>query len=276
MKFDFTVTKLKKLLPRNQDTQKLHEALSRILPKYGIDTVERVSMFLGQCALESSEFTYLTENLNYSTQGLLKTFPKYFNRVTARVYANKPEKIANRVYANRMGNGDEKSGDGWKYRGAGFIQLTGKYNYMKWAESMGMSIDQAVNHVKTLDGAIEAACWFWTTRKMNDDADRMDIHTTTKKINGGFHGLNQRIFYVRKAYTLFTSQQDELPEILKKGDRGEAVFDLQTKLTRLGFVVAIDGNFGIGTENAVKQFQRSTGLKEDGIVGPKTRMLMYV
>jgi putative chitinase len=274
MKFDFSVGKLKKVLPNNRDIQNLHSALVNILPKYDIDTMERVSMFIGQCAHESGQFNIMTENLNYSVNGLLKTFPKYFNAASARIYARNPEKIANRVYANRMGNGNEASGDGWRFRGQGFIQLTGRSNHQRFADFLKIPLDQALVYVRTLPGAIEAACWFWKVNNLNQHSDRLDIKTVTKIINGGFNGLDDRVFYVRKAYTVFGSKQTEIPDVLKIGDKGPAVFDLQDKLTRLGYPVSKDGDFGKGTENAVKQFQKNAGLPDSGIVDAKTRMYM--
>lgn len=278
MKFQaFTPINLKKVLPANRDIEKLHQALSVILPKYDIDTVERVSMFIGQCAHESRQFTVMTENLNYSASGLLRTFGKYFNRATAQLYARQPQRIANRVYANRMGNGDESSGDGWKYRGQGFIQLTGRNNHEAFANSIGMSLEQELVYIRTLEGAIEGSCWYWSQRNLNKDSDRVDIVSATKKINGGKNGLADRTNYVRKSLIIFGGDNNEAqPEILRKGDRGEAVYNLQIQLTRLGYRVAADGIFGTGTENAVKQFQSSSGLVPDGVVGPRTRMVLYV
>lgn len=270
----FTLTNLKKILPSNRDTEKLYVALKNILPKYNIDTVERVSMFIGQCAHESGQFNIMTENLNYSVKGLLRTFGRYFNNATAQQYANKPEKIANRVYANRMNNGDEASGDGWRFRGQGFIQLTGRYNHEKFAKHMGISLDQELVYVRTLEGSIEAACWFWVTNGLNDFADRMDVKGATKRINGGFNGLEDRINFVRKAMVVFSAHEDAAPDVMKVGSRGEAVFNLQNRLTQLGFRVSADGIFGRGTEAAVKQLQRSRGVEETGIVDAKTRLLL--
>lgn len=270
----FTIAKLKKLLPANRDLTPLFETLSEMLPKYDVTTPERVSMFLGQCAHESYQFNAMTENLNYSVEGLRKVFPGFFTLAQARQYARQPERIANRVYANRLGNGDEKSGDGWKYRGHGFIQITGKYNHQKFAEYKNISLEKVLVYVKTLEGALEASLWFWTTRKLNDAADRLDIIGTTRAINGGLNGLEDRKLWVRKALAIFTDEEHEAPSILKKGDKGVAVFEMQTKLSKLGYTVSPDGFFGNGTENAIKQLQRDSGLPQDGIVGPKTRMLL--
>ena len=114
--------------------------LKACMKHYGL-TPESASHFFAQCAHESGNFIIFRENLNYSADGLLRIFPKYFDAIKARQYARQPERIANRVYANRMGNGDEASGDGWRYRGRGAIQLTGKNNYRDFADWVGKTID---------------------------------------------------------------------------------------------------------------------------------------
>ena len=191
--FDFTPEKLAKCLSRNKDTAALYEAFSTVLPRYEITTVERVAAFLAQCGHESADFTVLKENLNYSAEGLSKVFPKRFpSLAVAQPYNRQPEKIANKIYADRMGNGPEASGDGYKYRGRGAIQLTGKENYSKFAASLGMDLTAAVAYCETLEGAIESACWFWTTNKLNALADATDIVALTKRINGGTIGLEDR------------------------------------------------------------------------------------
>jgi putative chitinase len=191
--FDFTQAKLAKCLSRNKNIAELFETFNTVLPKYNITTVERVAAFLAQCGHESADFTVLKENLNYSAEGLSKVFPKRFPTVAAaQPYNRNPEKIANKIYADRMGNGPEASGEGFKFRGRGAIQLTGKENYTKFAASVGKTLDEAVAYTETLDGAIESACWFWTTNKLNDIADKNDIVTLTKRINGGTIGLEDR------------------------------------------------------------------------------------
>ena len=191
--FDFTPEKLAKCLSRNKNTADLFHAFSEVLPRYEITTVERVAAFLAQCGHESADFTTLKENLNYSAEGLSKVFPKRFPTVAAaQPYNRNPEKIANKIYADRMGNGPEASGEGYKFRGRGAIQLTGKENYSKFAASLGMDLTAAVAYCETLEGAIESACWFWNTNKLNALADASDIVTLTKRINGGTLGLDER------------------------------------------------------------------------------------
>jgi putative chitinase len=169
------------------------EALNKILPDYGIDTPQRVAAFIAQAAHESGNFTALHENLNYRAVTLRKVFPKYFpTDEMAAQYAQQPEKIANRVYANRMGNGDEASGDGFRYCGRGLIQLTGKQNYTRFAESLDIPVEEASEFLSTFEGAVQSACWFWESNNLNQWADTGDILTLTKRINGGTIGLEDR------------------------------------------------------------------------------------
>ena len=170
------------------------EELDDLLEKYEINTVNRVAGFFAQCAHESGNFKTKVENLNYSAGALDSVFPKYFKNagVDANAYARQPEKIANRVYANRMGNGDEASGDGWKFRGRGFIQLTGKTNYTNFAESVGKDIDSIIDYLAQDDGALESALYYWKSRGINSDCDADNIESMTRKVNGGTNGLEDR------------------------------------------------------------------------------------
>jgi len=164
-----------------------------LFPKYGLTTKLRVAHFVAQVAHESGGFTAVVENLNYSAEGLTKVFSKYFpNIILANKYARQPEKIANLVYANRMGNGAEQSGDGFKYRGRGLIQLTGKNGYEQFAQYSDLSIDDAVNLCSTPRGCALSALWFWDANTLNGIADQNDILKITKRINGGTNGLDER------------------------------------------------------------------------------------
>jgi putative chitinase len=168
-----------------------------IVEKFNITNHLRLAHFLSQCAHESGNFKFLTENLNYSADGLLKIFPKYFkDKATADAYARKPEKIGSRVYANRMGNGDEASGEGYKFRGRGYIQLTGKDNYKQFSEFIGEDVVANPDLVATKYPLTSAAFFFnknglWT---ICDKGDTTDVVTlVTKRVNGGTHGLDDRI-----------------------------------------------------------------------------------
>lgn len=202
--FDFTKAQLKEMLPKNQYLQNWYDALDSILPEYDINTPQRVAAFLAQCAHESGGFVFLKENLNYKAASLRKVFPKYFpDDAIAAAYANKPEKIANRVYANRMGNGPEESGDGFKYCGRGLIQLTGKDNYTFFAASIDVPVEEASEYLQTFEGAVQSACFFWDQNNLNQWADKGDILTLTKRINGGTIGLEDRIKHYEHALHIF-------------------------------------------------------------------------
>jgi putative chitinase len=152
-----------------------------------------MAAFLAQVAHESGGFNFVRENLNYSAAALNKVFKKYFPTLaSAQPYARKPEKIANKVYANRMKNGPESSGDGWKFRGRGLIQLTGRDNYTKFAASIDKSIDEAIAYLETPEGAVASAGWFWDVNKLNVYCDENDFVGLTRRINGGTNGLADR------------------------------------------------------------------------------------
>lgn len=176
-----------------------------IFEKYQINTPQRIAAFLAQTAHESNGYTTLSENLKYSADGLTKTFKKYFPTLASTIgYARDPVKIANKVYSNRMGNGDEDSGDGWTYRGRGLIQLTGKNNYTKFAASLGKNVTETIAYLDTKEGALESAAWFWDTNKLNKYADSSDIKGMTKVINGGDIGLSVRQERFDKALTVLS------------------------------------------------------------------------
>ena len=200
---ELTKEQLQQLLPKNQYIDHWHEVLSKLLPEYEINTSKRIAAFIAQCSHESGSFTTLKENLNYRPETLRRIFPKYFpSDEIASAYCsapNKQEAIANRVYANRMGNGDEHSGDGFKYCGRGLIQLTGKENYTWFASSLEMTPDDASEYLQTFEGAVQSACWFWETNALNQYADSGDILTMTKIINGGTIGLEDRIKHYEHA-----------------------------------------------------------------------------
>jgi putative chitinase len=198
--FEFTAEKLAQIIPGNQYVSHWYEALCKILPDYEINTTNRVAAFLAQTAHESGGYKALKENLNYRAVTLRKVFPKYFpTDELANAYAQKPEMIANRVYGGRMGNGDEHSGDGFRYCGRGLIQLTGKDNYTRFAESIETPVEELPEFLATFEGAIQSACWFWETNNLNQWADAGDILTLTKRINGGTIGLEDRIKHYNHA-----------------------------------------------------------------------------
>ena len=198
-----TEEQLKQLLPKNPYVSYWHKALTQLFPDYEINTPQRMAAFIAQCAHESGGFVFLTENLNYRWQSLRKIFPKYFpDDAIAQDYANRPNKqeaIANRIYASRMGNGPEESGDGYRFRGRGLIQLTGRHNYTWFAASLEISPEEATEYLTTFEGAAQSVCWFWESNKLNQWADKNDILTLTKRINGGTIGLDDRIKHYEHA-----------------------------------------------------------------------------
>lgn len=203
-----TLNQLKQLLPRNQHVSYWHDALEQLLPDYDINTPRRMAAFIAQCAHESAQFTVLKENLNYKPMSLRKLFPKYFDTdELAQQYCSKPNKqaaIANRIYANRMGNGDESSGDGYRFSGRGLIQLTGRATWQEFADSIETSLTDLDEYMQTFEGACQSACFFWESRKLNQWADAGDLITLTKKINGGVIGLEDRKKHYEHALHILT------------------------------------------------------------------------
>lgn len=195
-----TVQQLQQIIPNNQYAEHWSQVMEQLFPDYEINTPQRIAAFVAQCAHESNGFTALKENLNYKAESLCKVFPRYFpNMDVATQYAHKQEAIANRAYANRMGNGSEESGDGYKYCGRGLIQLTGKDNYQNFADSVEMSVEDVPEYLGTFEGALQSALWFWEKNNLNALADAGDILTLTKRINGGTLGLEDRINHYNHA-----------------------------------------------------------------------------
>lgn len=210
-----TLAQFKKFAPNSKYQQQWYDTLfgpqtelggKSLLQEYEINTPKRIAAFLAQCAHESGGFVFVTENLNYSASGLMRVFPKYFpDMATAKQYERNPQKIASRVYANRMGNDNENSLEGWKFRGRGILQLTGKDNYFWFAASLEITPEQAAEYLETFEGAAQSACWFWETNKLNALADAGDIRAMTKRINGGFIGLADREHHYEMALNMFGS-----------------------------------------------------------------------
>lgn len=206
---NITLDLLKQLCPKTRETvlQNYLLPLQQITDYYEISaTAERLAGFLAQVSHESGNFTATIENLNYSTAGLMKTFKKYFpDEATASQYAKKPEKIANRVYANRMGNGDEHSGDGYKYRGRGYIQLTGKENYSKFDSTVPENILGDPDLVATVY-PLASAAFFFNSNKLWSICDRGAtpevVTAVTKRVNGGTIGLSDRVKHFIEYYNL--------------------------------------------------------------------------
>jgi len=194
-----TLDQLKQMV-KNPHIDHWYNTLEQLLDDYDINTPMRVAHFVAQCAHESGNFVFIKENLNYKAASLQKTFAKYFPTAElAAQYANRPEQIANRVYASRMGNGPEASGDGYRYCGRGLIQLTGRDNYAYFAGSIGITVEEASEYLATFEGAAQSACWFWEQNNLNRYADKNDCKGLTRAINGGEIGLLDRISHTEHA-----------------------------------------------------------------------------
>lgn len=198
-----TRDQLAELLPGNPHIDYWYSALEQLLPDYDINTPQRVAAFVAQCAHESGNFRVLKENLNYRASTLRKIFPKYFptDAIAAQYAAmpNKQEAIANKVYGGRMGNGPEETGDGFRYCGRGLIQLTGKNNYEEFAMSIETPVEEIPEYLATFEGAAQSACWYWEKNNLNKWADTGDIKELTRRINGGYIGLEDRVKHYNHA-----------------------------------------------------------------------------
>lgn len=197
-----TLAQLEKFIKSKNVAEEFLDPINKTFDKFDITTINRKAMFLAQTSHESAGFKTLSENLNYSAKGLRSVFGKYFKTTAlANEYARKPQKIASRVYANRMGNGNEASQEGWIYRGRGTIQLTGKDNYVRFAKDFDMGLEDVIEYLETTEGAMMSAGWFWDMRNLNRFADQGKFDTVTQRINGGQNGANHR----RELYQLSKS-----------------------------------------------------------------------
>ena len=197
-----TLEIFRSLFPNAKSHQLWVDALNKFLPLYDINSLKRVTTFLAQTGHESGGYTTLVENLNYSAQALANTWPNRFAvkisdkikipNEKANAIARKPEAIANSVYADRMGNCGETSGDGWRFRGKGLIQITGRENHEAFAKDCNLDILAICGYMLTIDGAVQSACWFWKRAGCNAFADNSDFQAQTKAINGGLIGYDDR------------------------------------------------------------------------------------
>ena len=198
-----TESQVRRIIPnvKSEDVKAFVASFNKYSDMFGINTKLRVAGYLAQVFHESGNLRNKSENLNYSAEGLMKTWPKRFNEEKAKKYANKPNEIANCVYADRMGNGDEASGDGWRYRGRGLIMVTGKANYQKYADS-DFCVGDLMSHPEWLSqypGCQKSAMFFWYSNNLNRFADNDDIRGLSKAVNGGNNGLSNRMYLYRQA-----------------------------------------------------------------------------
>jgi len=233
-KFAIFAQDLKKVINRNPDYEEWARLLTESLSANDITDHDEVLAFIAQCAHESNQFRALEENLNYSKTALKRVFKKYFSADEYEEFARNPERIANRVYANRLGNGPESSGDGWKFRGHGVIQLTGRSNITKFGKSVGKSPDETLAFLETKEGALAGAVWFWKENKLSRYVDNFE--SLTRKINGGLNGYDDRLSYLKKAQDAFPStfwMEIEEPEDPKDVMVSRIIKDEETKTYRV-------------------------------------------
>jgi putative chitinase len=295
-----TEAQLSKMIPTNKDVAEWCKTLNDMLPKYDITSPRRIASFISQCAHESADFKLLEENLNYKEETLLRVFPRYFGpgKQNAAEYAKNPEKIANYVYMdkNRSANGalgNVQEGDGWRFRGRGLKQVTGRANYTTFGKAIGKTAEEVAAYLETKEGALVSALWFWKSRGLNEVADTGDVAKVTKIINGGDIGLEDRRQRYVQSLAVLDGQdpagddrgssggegdrqdrgqgggsdqgQGGRSQVLRVGSRGAEVAALQKALG-----ITADGSFGPGTEKALKEWQQAQGLTPDGVAGPKT------
>ena len=278
-----TLQQFQQMIPTNKEAADWYAIAMDMFPKYNITTPSRIAGFMAQCAHESGDFRVLEENLNYSAENLLRVFGRYFGappKRNANEYARKPEMIANYVYmdefrspSSRLGN--TQPGDGWKFRGGGIKQLTGRSNFARFGQSIGMSADEAAAYVRTKKGAFESACWFWKTNNLERFADKDDIDGMSRAVNGGDNGLEDRRNRYRAARRILggvtgpanpqitdaVTTQAPTNTALKRGSSGDLVRQVQRALK-----LQADGQFGLMTENAVKSWQRINRFTADGVL----------
>lgn len=203
--FSITAEQLRQIVPTLSDS-KCREYLPyllKIMSEFEINTPLRVATFIAQTAHESGGYITLIENLNYSAQRLLQVFPRKFTQATAINYDRQPQKIANYLYANKIGNGDETSGDGWRYKGRGVVQVTGRGNYKACGVELGLDLIAFPELLEQSLNAFRSAGWYWKSRNCNSFADRGDFIGLTKAINGGLNGLDDRKAYYARAKSVF-------------------------------------------------------------------------
>jgi putative chitinase len=287
-----TLQQFQQMIPTNREAAEWHSIAIDMFQKYEINTVNRIAGFMAQTAHESSDFRILEENLNYSAERLLQVFPRYFGKGKAdpNQYARNPQRLANYVYmdANRTKSGalgNTQPGDGWRFRGGGIKQLTGRTNYTAFARDIGMTAEQAADYVRTKRGAFESAAWFWKRNNLARYADRDDIDGMSKRVNGGTIGLQDRRNRYQRAKTILAAApprptpapapsvpaQPSPPPSNSSGTvyptvkRGSPHKSLVERIQR-ALRIHADGVFGIQTDQAVRSWQRINKYRVNGIL----------
>lgn len=240
----------------------------------GINTKLRMAHFLTQVMHETGRLTILTENMNYSARRMTEVWPRRFPTTAhAAPYANNPKALAEKTYGGRMGNGPEGSGDGWKYIGRGPIQCTGKESYAEFGKLLGIDLVGNPELAIDPDYTLKIAIAEWTQKRCNPKADQNDIYAISLAINGGTVGLVERRSMFTEVWKIFSSGEESWQEAAPK----HSTIALQKAMNEImNAKLVVDGKAGPATEKAVRDFQASHGLKEDGIAGPVTRAAIEV
>lgn len=250
-------------MPRATKIDQIEKIATTLIQK-GMNNPFRVSGFFGNIGHESNDLQHLEENLNYSAKRLMQVWPSRFRTADqAARYANNPQALANNVYSGRMGNGNEASGDGWRFRGRGPLQLTGRHNYTKAGQYLDLDFVGNPDQVATVDIGTLAALWFFTENNLFPICDKQDWNLLTRRINGGTHGHNDRVDRINDALRTFDNLPRPRPTI-RRGSRGIDVADMQSELG----IEPADGIFGPNTEQVVRAWQQTNNLDADGIFGP--------
>ena len=271
-----SLDRLKLLFPRasGEHIASMEDLADEFLDAFRISRKPlRWQFFLAQLGHESGGLSMLEENLNYSAEGLVKTWPKRFAPTeNASSYARKPERIANIVYANRMGNGSPESGDGWRFRGRGYIQLTGRDAYRQVGAITGLDLEAQPELALDPGHAFHVVCGFWNWKKLNEVCDTGDYLSVTKVINGGTHGQPDREAWLDKVRRVFAD-----PPPLDEQPPADELIAIQRALQLKGYtqIGAADGDLGPRTIAAITSFRMKTGLPK-GLIDAKLRQALEI
>lgn len=251
-----------------------------VLNSNDVNTALRLAHFVGQGLIETGFLRYAAENLNYSASALRRTWPSRFSEEDAKKYARKPKEIAEKVYGSRLGNEPEGSGDGWRYRGRGFFQLTGRDNYRRFGEIAGIDLEGNPKILeKDLKVSVAVAAAFWRHKKLGQYADANDARAVSRGVNRGnpkhshaAHGEAERVAWTKAVLDIVKNPETVVDDgSLDIGDRGGAVKNLQENLNTLGFDVGrADGVYGRKTARAIAAFQVEAGITATGKADPET------
>lgn len=274
-KMKINLNSFSKSIPTNKQPEMWVKYAEEFFPLYDITSNDRIAGFMAQTGHESGDYSALSENLNYSWQNLRRVFPRYFpTDAMAKKYERKPEEIANIVYndANRINKlGNTQPGDGWRFRGAGLIQTTGRWNMTELAKGLGMTPEDAADYCRTARGAMHSACFYWKKNNLNRFCDSRDINGMSKAVNGGTIGLADR---VKRWNTNISLQfiQGEYPK-MSIGARGDLVKRIQIAVGFSG--KDVDGIWGKGTDAAVKEWQKNHKYIVTGVLYPDQLKVMF-